>query len=76
MHDDGLFPQREPPTLGFGLGFRPARYHGLTLFADLEHAGSTASDSPRRKKRGTAAALCDRLRIAPASGGYGLSAET
>ena len=74
--DHGLLAHRAPPTLGFGFDSVPDRFHGLTLFADLEHAGSTASDSPRRNERGTAAALCDRLRITPASGGYGLSAET
>lgn len=53
----------------------PVRRNGRTLLANLEHAGPTASDSPRRNKRGTAADLCDRLWNTPASGGYCVSSE-
>jgi len=66
---------KRPRALRCRLGFRPCPLSGRTLPADLEHAGLTASDSPRRNKRGTAADLCDRLWMTLASGGYGLSAE-
>jgi AraC-like DNA-binding protein len=52
---------------------------GYTSESAFSHAFKrTAGVSPKhyRNERGTAAALCDRLRITPASGGYGLSAKT
>ncbi len=54
----------------------PVRVNGLALRAALEHAGSKASDSPRRKKRGAGASLRQQAQTKLASGGNGLSAET
>jgi hypothetical protein len=52
------------------------RYEARVAMVPANMQAPKASDSPRRSKRGAEANLTDRLRMTPALGGHGLSAET